>query len=163
MKRINWRGIEIKVPIGLASRIVDCMNQDGPDANNIGRLLDSLKRIKKKSFSESSALFPCIHGKTSQQHNPDGMVRETFGDSVRALVLVDRSRRESVITHHTIFPERNVSPCGVGLLIRPGKFPQPFRQSWIAAIEGRAVVGTLQLPNQKFRSIPCSAHARFAT
>ncbi len=163
MKRINWRGIEIKVLIEFASRIVDRMNQHGPDANDIGSLLDSLKRIKQKSFPQSFALFPCVHGKTSQQHNADGMVREAFGDSVRTFVFVDGSRRESVITHHPIVSQGNVNPRGVRLLVRPSESPQPVRQRRIAAIERRAVVFTLQLPNQEVRSLLTSTHARFAT
>src|SRR5579864_7870944 len=78
------------------------------------------------------------------------MIRESFGNSFGALVLLDRTRRESVIANDPIVRERHVSFRRASLLVVPSKLLEPNGQDRIAAVETRQLVFPAQFLNFEF-------------
>jgi hypothetical protein len=128
-----------------------------PDAHNVRSLFDSLERIEQKSLSKTFSLFAYINRKASEKHDSDRMIRQTLGDSLRTFMLMNRSRRESVITHDAVLSTGYVGFCGVRLLVWPGELLQPGGERWISAIERRQNMVAPEFLNEELR---LRAHVR---
>ena len=98
LKRIYRGWVEVEIFIKLTGSVVDRVDHYSPDPHNVRGLFDSLERIEQKSLSKTFSLFAYINRKASEEHDSDRMIRQTLGDSLRTFMLMNRSRRESVIT-----------------------------------------------------------------
>ena len=85
------------------------------------------------------------------------MIHQTLADSLRTFMLMNRSRRESVITHNAVLSTGYVGFCGVRLLVWPGELLQPSGERWISAIERRQNMVAPEFLNEELR---LRAHVR---
>src|ERR1022692_422195 len=76
---------------------------------------------------------------------PNRVIRQTPGDALRALVLVNGAGRKRIVAGHTILRHGHVSLGRIGLLVRPCVLMQPGVERSITAIKLGDVVLAAQL------------------
>ena len=76
---------------------------------------------------------------------PNRVIRQTPGDALRALVLVNGAGRKRIVAGHTIPRHGHVSLGRIGLLVRPCVLMQPGVERSITAIKLGDVVLAAQL------------------
>src|SRR5579872_7195042 len=163
LKRIDRGRIEVEVLIKPAGSVVDCVDQNRAHSHDPGSFCDARQCIEQERFSQSLPVISIVNGKAGQQHDSDGMIRESFGNSFGALVLLDRTRRESVIANDPIVRERHVNFRRASLLVVPSKLLEPNGQDRIAAVETRHLVFPAQFLNFEFGARGRPHGRRFAT
>lgn len=127
--RINGGGFEIEVQIKPFGIFVDCMNEQGANADGLGGLGDSHERVEQQCSPQTLALLQAIDRQPAQESNAHRVIGETFGHSRRGIIAPDATGGQRVITDNDIVAAmRDIDLGGVGLLVLPSEPLQPFIQ-----------------------------------
>src|SRR5260221_3589175 len=117
LERIDRGGVELEIFIKLPGGLIDCVHHHGPDSDDVSRLLDPFQCIEEEGFPEPFSLLVVIDCKSGKKDDAYGMVCKSFGDPLRALVLVDRSCSQAVVAHNAVLSTGDIGFCGVCLLV----------------------------------------------
>jgi len=104
-----------------ASLIIDGVNQHRPDTNYVRRFFNPLQCIEQERFPKSFSFLGDVYRQASEQDDAYRVVREPFGNSLGALVFVDGTRGERVISDDMILTKAYVGFRRVRLLVQPRK------------------------------------------
>ena len=88
------------------------------------------------------------------------MIRQAFGDPLRTLVFVNRSRREGIVAGDAIASTGDICFCGVRLLIGPRKLLQPVVERGSSAVKRREAVVAPELLDEEVDRRSLGVHER---
>jgi hypothetical protein len=93
LERVYRRRFEFELFIESSSRFIKCMDHDSPDRHDVGCFLDSCQRVEEERLTESFALLCLVYRQSGEEHDADRVVGQPFGNTFRALVLVNGANR----------------------------------------------------------------------
>jgi hypothetical protein len=96
MHRIGRRGDEIEFEVEASRLVVFRMLRECAYPCNIGRLERAQHRIFQQRLTDTFALPAVIDSETRQQHDGNGMARESFGQALRRFLARHMAYREGV-------------------------------------------------------------------
>lgn len=122
MIRIRRALFEIEIQIPLSCFVILGMNEQRPDAGNLGSLCCAQKRVFEKCFTEPLLLFGRYNCEPREDHDRNRMVCETFSNAIRNRCVFDRADAEAVISYDLIGSATDdIGLRATGLLVRQGK------------------------------------------
>jgi hypothetical protein len=147
VQRIGGRRDEIELFVILPRLIVLGVNRQSADAGDICRLQGAQNGVAEKSAADALPLPIFVNSETSQQHDRNRMLCQTFAKPFRCVGIFQLARCQAVITNHCVVDQADIGLRGTRTLILKGVFDEPAIEVRLAAIECIKNVLTLKLLN----------------
>ena len=135
MVRIDRTRLEVMRLVPRSSLVILRVNQEGPDAGDVGSAVSPRESILEKGSTQSSTLFPYVDRKTGQEHYRDRVPWQALADPKRRLGMFDAARGQAVIPHDPAAPAHDVGARAASLLIDEGEPLQEMIQRRLSALE----------------------------
>ena len=103
----------------------DCVDNDAPNPDGIGRLSDTARGVAKHGAPQSTSLVTEIHRQPGQDHDRDG-IRHISSELTTDDRVCDSARGECVVADDAFVFTDYVGPGGATRLVRAGATSEPF-------------------------------------
>ena len=145
MVRVARRRDKVEPFIEGSGRVVFRVDRECPDAGNVRRLQCAKHGVLQEAAAEALVLPGGRDGKTSQQHDRQGMTGKALGQPLGRIVVLDLPNHERIVTGDLFIRQGDVSLRGAGLLVLKGVPCEEAVERFPAAIESVDSVAAPQL------------------
>lgn len=138
MQGIRWRRLKLgEMEIELAGLFAFCVNEQRPNADLLAHDNRSLECVLDERCPQTPPLLAHVNAQAREKHNGHGVVPSSASNSIRAVFLLNGSRRESVVANYPFSSGQayDIHSAGSSLLCLERMIPQPISLSWRSAVE----------------------------
>jgi hypothetical protein len=111
---------EAEMAVERARRVVLRMHDQRPDSGNVGGLNRAQDRVFQQARADAFAVPIPVGGKTGEDHDWHGMLREALAKPWRRGGVADLADDKRVKANNVIARQRHIGLRGIGLLVLQG-------------------------------------------